>query len=209
MYTMEQKRTRRNKKLVVLVTIGPLLLVLITGFIAYKNLQADVAPEASKPLFTFEESKAQGWWAADNWYSTSESTNDSQDDKSLIVGRNFFSGTREQPGTCFAMYFYKEGKVDVAAEIRNIEENTKNQDGSKGIQKLGTHNYAMQTPDGTKEFTLHQYELIGADAAQSAKGNQYAFVPLDKGYIEIRSICETAEQLSEAQSVFEAVRLEK
>lgn len=206
MYTMEQKRTPRNKKLIALVTVGPLLLALVSGFIAYKNLQAEITPQESKPLFTFEESKAPGLWAADNWHGSSGAE---ASDESTITGRNFFTGTREQPGTCFVMYFYKKGSVDVASAIEKIANESANKDAGESMQKLGTLNYAMQTIDGTKEFELHQFNLVGGSANQTASGIEVGFIPLSEGYIEIRGNCENAEQLEQTLPVFEAVGLKK
>lgn len=207
---MEEKRLPRNKKLTALVIITPIAVAIATILILLTTLQAQPAPEITKPLFTFNESAAPGWWAAENWHgSNDDSTVDQADDKSLITGRNYASGTREQPGTCFVMYFYKEGSVDVASAIQEITDKSANKEAGESMQKLDTHNYTLQTFEGTKDFELHQYNLVGGEANQTASGIEVAFIPLDDGHVEIRGYCEKADQLEQTLNIFKAVELKK
>lgn len=209
-HTMEEKRPPRNKKLVTLLIFTPIIVAVTTILLLLNTLQTQFAPEAPKPLFTFNESSAPGWWAAENWHGSNDGSNVEQgEDKSLITGRNYFSGTREQPGTCFVMYFYKEGTVDAGSAIQDITDKSADKEAGESMQKLGTHNYTLQTFNGVKNFELHQYELVGGEANQKASGIEVAYVPLNEGYVEIRGHCEKADQLNQTLPLFEAVSLKK
>ena len=54
----------------------------------------------------------------------------------------------------------------------------------------------MDTPEGSKELTLSQYDLQGAEGEKMLRGAAFGYVDLSKSYIEVRAYCDTAEDLN-------------
>lgn len=199
-------RTSKNKK-PVLIGIGVVFVAAIIAGLAFffinKNPKADADTADKSSAFSLDASKTTGWWAADNNWPSAEPK--SQD--ATIVQMTVAQGTKEQPGTCFVMYFYKPGTVDAEAEANRYKEGASTD--TVTVQEKESKQFTMQTSDGAKEFKLHQYQLVGSGAGQLASGVQLGYVPLSDGYVEIRGHCESYEQLSGASTVFEAVSLKQ
>jgi len=118
---------------------------------------------------------------------------------------NINAGTATQPGTCFIMHFYKAGSIDVTAALQALK--TESAGDTEGLlfTELATHPMTINTSEGTKDYTLYQYEFSGPASKSMAKGSQFAYVPLKDGYIEIKGYCEVASDLANTIPAFSAV----
>ena len=65
----------------------------------------------------------------------------------------------------------------------------------------------MNTPEGDKEYQLHQYDTNNKDDTYK-KGTALGFISLSNGHIEVRSTCWQASQLDDTLPVLRAIRLE-
>lgn len=208
----------KNKKHAILVSL--LILSLIAAAVAGIWILAQDEPttkaqdkntQQQKPAFVFDKTKAPGWWSGgNNWpdikdFTSGHVTKDDISVASISVGQ----GEYGKPGNCFVDYYYWDKNVDptqalIAMEERSIKGMTNVQ-----LTPRGVHPLKIDTPEGTKEYQLHQYEFTGAGSSTFAKGAQFGYIPLTKGHIEIRSYCNTADQLPNTATPLTAVSLKK
>lgn len=203
---------KKQKILYIVVGVVGVLVVLGLAF-ALNSDQILRAIGVSKPapIFTFNESKAPGWWAAENHNSQTTAGENYQGsepiDKLPVASINIFKGKEGEYATaCFVMFSYYDYKADVA-QLKNDKENEVSV--STSMKKIGEENAAIETFGVTKNFTLTKYELIGADAENAMKGMSYGWVDLDDGYISVSGVCPTGVELDSTLSASSAISLVK
>ena len=198
-----------KRKILVIASIAILLIVTtVVALYFWQTQQADGAPVANKPSFAFDHSKAPGWWSAgNNWPDIKDFTGDQVTATDLPVADiAVHHGTETKPdSSCFVMAFYQKGSVDLASELKKRETGMQSAgENPKLLTQVGTSMLSINTPEGAKEYTLYKYNL---DMPQTQKGNAFGFIPLTSGYIEVRSVCPTAEQLAITLPALTAVAL--
>jgi len=190
-----------------------------------------------KPKFVFDTEKFPDWATVGNVYTNPDDITDdfqgSKDDLPL-AGMNVNQCERgsncvkliercepwseDKPAckklaqstmntNCFVSVFYNERKVDPEQEVVKFIDNV-NSFGGMTIQEVGTKTLTMLTPEGRKEYTLHNYKYKNQGSDTIKQGNAIGYISLSNGHIDIRSICTEASQVDETISVLSAIRLE-
>ena len=201
---------RRSKKFKVILVIVLILATLSATMAALWITAQTVKTEVPAPSFSFDTSKAPGWWTPGN-YETSDADLDQKTDADIplpIASINAFTGKQgEVKDACFVMAFYHDGQVDIPTVLE--ERKTGMIQGSSdvaSVQAIATTQQTMQTPKGIKEYTYHQFDL-NLPGQNIQKGNAFGFITLEKSYIEIRGVCPTAEMLTTTIPAIESISL--
>lgn len=108
---------------------------------------------------------------------------------------------------CFASVQYKPGTVGVAAE----HEKKQASDTDLGLTStlIATLTATLQTGEGQKQYQLHQYSVSGTAGGQKVKGGQeFGYLQLPNGYIEIEGHCDTADQLPATIPALQAIEFD-
>lgn len=108
---------------------------------------------------------------------------------------------------CFVSVFYNDRKVDPEREVAKYIEHNKSF-GTMAIQEAGAKSLKMNTPEGSKEYTLHYYDYQDKSGETIKHGNAIGYISLSGGHIDIRSICSETNQLDETLPILSAIRLE-
>lgn len=207
---MNKNKLSKNKK----VTVATSLLVLIGlaagSFLFWPNTKQDVASAEpiSKPFFSFDKDRANDWWThGNNWPDIKEYTgNQITDDDLPVADIVVFRGKQGEFGDkCFVTAMYNKGPVDTTAAVQKRKVAlSDNQNGLPVVTSTGASTLKMQTPEGSKEYTMHRFNV---DAPNIQQGNEFGFIPLTEGHIEVRGVCPTADMLSETDAVLTAITL--
>lgn len=206
---MKKINISRKRKIIV----GALLLLVISTasiFIFITNSASkNVSTAINGPAFIFEATKAQGWWGGESNYPKDEITEDFQGDISELpnASMSVSKGTQEVPEPCFVNYFYWKNSVDIEVAFADMKERTISGDKGLSLDEIGSRVLAFETFEGSKEYTLHQYEIVGSPSNSIARGIELGYVPLSSGYIEIRGYCEVASRLVDTVTALSAVKL--
>lgn len=205
-------QTFRKKPYLVVIIAGVILLVAafsVYYFFTHESSKAEERQTVSG-AFSFDQQIAPGWSASSNIYPTDGLTDDFQGDvESLpVVSMNIFEGTQQTPGSCFVMYSYYDKPAGDEQSVAGFEASTLK--GSEhALKLLGTYDYTMQTPESAQPLKIHQYYLEGGEKSNLSTGVQYGVVLQTNGYIEVKSYCETPDQLDKTLPVFRAVTLNR
>jgi len=164
------------------------------------------------PIFVFNQSKASGWWSAENYNSQASMVKEKDYqgsdpiEKLSVASMNLFKGKKGDSMTaCFVMFSYYDYHTDLA-KLKAEKDAGASQGGMK-FQNVGDIQSSINTPDGIKPYTLTKYELSGPGAETSMKGMSYGWVELNKGYIQVSGVCPTAAELDETTEVSDAISL--
>ncbi len=183
--------------------------LIVTAIFVYLNSgRATLTAQPKQPTFSFDTTKAPGWWSPGNYSSTAEDAKNYQGDTKLPVASiNAFKGAQgNTQDACFVIASYQEGTVDSAAMLAN---KTKPSDDTSTDTSTyvptGTSEETIQTHEGAKTYSLHQYDLKSPTPVQ--RGNAFGYVQLSKGYVQITSICPTAEDLADTEEALNAISL--
>jgi hypothetical protein len=206
----------KNKRnwLISIASVG-ILAILGALFVLNSNqILLAVGVTQPTPAFSFNESKASGWWAAEN-YNSQVSMSKEKDyqgdepiDKLSVASMNVFKGKKGDNATaCFVMFSYYDYKTDIAR--LKAEKDAGTRQGDSEFQNVGDVQSTISTPEGVKSYTLTKYELSGPGTENSMKGMSYGWVELDKGYIQVSGVCPTAVELGDTVQISEAVSLAK
>lgn len=171
----------------------------------------DKNTQQQKPAFVFDKTKAPGWWSGgNNWPDIKDYEGNQMTKEDLpVADLSASQGEPNKPSDCSVSYFYWDKIVDPAQALVAMEERSIK--GTTNVQLIprGVHPLKIDTPEGTKEYQLHKYEFTGAGSSTFAKGAQFGYIPLTKGHIEIRSYCNTADQLPDTVTPLTAVSLKE
>jgi len=190
----------RSKKERLVMTPVAVLLAVIFFFVAlYGQGQQLTSSASAAPAFSFDTQKAPGWWTPGNY-------NASADEAAPIASITAFQGEKgATTNSCFVMAFYQKGDIDAASELQARKDGLVIGDAKATIEMLGASQQTMQTPEGLKEYTLHQFNLLTASQVQ--KGNEFGFIKLSDSYIELRGICPTGDMLAATVPALNALSL--
>jgi hypothetical protein len=106
---------------------------------------------------------------------------------------------------CFVAVEYKAGTVDAAAELQSIQDDLVSNEYI--FTPVTTQQVTIQTADGPQQYELHQSAVTSPGGTSQLKGGQeFGYLPLAKGYLEIEGYCDTADQLPVTIPALEALR---
>jgi hypothetical protein len=210
---MANKKYKHSKKIIV----GILSLVIISvagigiALTITDNRNSNKTAEVSdKPSFHYDSAKSPGWYSGGNrWpnlddYEGGQVTEDDLEVASISVSK----GEQGKPSDCFVNYFYWDKPIDdPVIALQKMKAFTIGESKTLTLEDSATHVVSIDTPDGTKEFQLHQYTLAGQGSEQLAKGAQFGYIPVSKGYIEIRGYCNESSQLAATLPAVQSVSL--
>jgi len=196
----------KNIKLLIIISLTFLLIAAAIGTTIWYKVDA---LQDKYPLFSFDQSQEPGWWSPGSYKTTPEDIenyekNKQDPDSSMpLASISAFKGKKGDYGdVCFVMAFYQKGTIDIANTLKEVL-NTK--DDSMTVNPTGTTQLSMLTPEGKKDYVLHQYDYVTASAIQH--GNEYGFIQLSDGYIKITGVCPTADMLPSTQAALSAISL--
>lgn len=216
-------RKVKNKKILILVTVISLLVIMagVAGFIIQDGIVAEAGKEVSdknkgKPRFVYDYAQQEGWLTAGNvWHDPADAADSTIEVEwpiaDISVHRCKVASQCEIPekdtigGDCFVTASYNKSQVDPQKAVaEKIEENRKF---DMTVQEVGVKTLTMSTPEGTKEYQLHKFDFaVGGD--EILRGNALGFIALNKGHIDVRSVCAETSQLDETLPALQAIRLE-
>jgi hypothetical protein len=198
---MVNKTYSYSKKLI--ISISALVVIGAIGvgvmFIITNNRELVKTAEVSdKPAFHYDRATSPGWYGGvNNWPNMDDYTGDQiAKDDLPVVSTTVSQGESGKPSDCFVNYFYWDKQIDPVVALEEMKKFTVGAGDALYLETITTHTISMDTPEGVKEFQLHQYNLAGSGSDQVAKGAEFGFVPLSKGYIDIRGYCNQSSQLS-------------
>lgn len=202
----------KNKSLKNKIIILSAVVAVVTagGVLAY-NLSVQAASKnsaVSTASFEFDASKAPGWWAAENTNPDTSSQNPDTASKMPTARRVIAQGTRDKPtGDCFVMYSYFANSSKNPNEV--LTQITAPSDpstpGAFTLELKKTTDHSMKVANSDVSFPLHQYDKVSPDTTNMSTGEEYAVLKAGTGYIEIRGVCKTVDQLSVTTPVLSAV----
>jgi hypothetical protein len=110
---------------------------------------------------------------------------------------------------CFAAVNYEPGVVNIAAELKKFQSTAGE---GHTIAAVGTKAMTMKTPDGVKQYQLHQFHTSNPASATSAmeramEGNDLGYLQLTNGYVKIVGNCETMAQLPTVIPALQALEI--
>lgn len=203
---MIRKIHSKNKKLTIIISIAFVLIAAAIGTTIWYKVYAF---EAKYPLFTFNQSQEPGWWSPGSYKTTPEDIENYEKNKQdpgssmPLASISAFKGKKGDYGdVCFVMAFYQKGTIDITSTLKEVV-NTR--DDSMTVKLTGTTQLSMLTPEGKKDYVLHQYDYVTASAIQH--GNEYGFIQLSDGYIKITGVCPTADMLPSTEAALSALSL--
>lgn len=161
------------------------------------------------PVFVFNQAKAPGWWAAENYNSQASSTEDDEEgepiDKLPVASMNLFKGKKGDNATaCFVMFSYYNYKADVAQLKKDKDSESL---ASTSMKKIGEDSLLFDALGKDTSFVLTKYELIGPDSENSMKGMSYGWVDLGDGYLSVSGVCPTGAELDDTFTAISAIKL--
>lgn len=232
MNTKNQKA--KNKKIsTIFIAIGLLLVVSATlGFMFQDKIKAAVTDvvasveNSNKPKFAFDGTKLPDWASSGNTYQDSDpittisvaQCTEGSNCSSLVekcrvqVDKSNQSCQKLEQYTakgCDVHAYYSSGSINPDTAVKDqLKEWSSYSDGfSLTPTEVGVKTLTMNTPEGDKEYQLHQYDTNNKDDTYK-KGTALGFISLSNGHIEVRSTCWQASQLDDTLPVLRAMRLE-
>lgn len=176
------------------IAVFLILALVVSGFLFWKH--HNLPKVVTYPIFSFDQSKAPDWWSGGNSSPELSETEESQridQDPLPAASITAFQGTMQTPGACFIMAFYNDNKTDLAQLLKDRESGMiVGQSDPSVLKQIDSTRHSIETFQGTKDYTLSRYDL---DLAQVQRGNAFGFIEMSDGYIEIRAVCKTAEDL--------------
>lgn len=191
----------KHKKRSLIIIICSVLLVVVTAMalLFWHNSQSDHNNQRPSLSFSFNRASAPEWWSGGSTFRQPSDPIDTPEASILI-----FSGTKEQLGNCFVMAFYNKGSVNVENTLKQREIGLVRGEDATKLHRIASPLQTLKTPEGTKSYTLYQYNFDIPDVQQ---GNEFGFIPLKNGYVEVRGICPTSSLLHDTTVPLSALEL--
>ena len=156
-----------------------MLIIIAVSCIAY-FIHSKAAAPVQKPVAEqsmFEFTGAEGWRKGPTNATSMALFSPTNDD-----------GTSE----CFTSIEYKTGIIDVPAELE--KQQTSVASSGATISPINTQATFIGTNAGQKPYETHYYTIRGGDE-QLMGGLGLGYLQFSKGFVEVESHCNTAEQL--------------
>lgn len=192
-----------------IIAFGIAVLIGIIGLSAYLQTR----PQKSDPLpkFSFDQSKASGWWGRDsiNVQEVARTTNYTGNEpieKLPVADTTIFHGTTEQAAAdgCFVSYSYYDYALEDEKAAYDSYFGDKASEGK--LESFAPIKLSLSTFEGNKEYDLQQYRFV-IEGQNNLQGYQVGFIPLASGYVRTEGVCKTYEELAQILPVMGSVRL--
>lgn len=213
---MVKTNKAKNKRnwYIVISGVGIIAVLGVLFMLNSNQILRAVGVSKPAPIFTFNESKASGWWAGEN-YNSKEAEASAEDyqgtepiEKLPVASINVLKGKQGEYATaCFVMFTYYDYQTDITKLKAEKDAGTPQVDSK--FHNIGDVQSNISTPDGIKSYTLTKYELSGPGTDNSMKGMSYGWIELGKGYIQVNGVCPTAAELEDTLQISEAISLVK
>jgi hypothetical protein len=105
-----------------------------------------------------------------------------------------------RPNDCFVSTEYHNSTIDAAAKLQSHIDMLRQ---GSSVTEIGSKSLTLNTSTGKMQYELHQYHVVGDGLLG---GEEFAYVPLSKGYLKIQGYCDTPEQLAATIPALEAVK---
>lgn len=106
---------------------------------------------------------------------------------------------------CFVSTEYKPGTVTVSARLQKIQTDLTSM--GYTITPNETLTIELRSNEGPKQYQLHQYAVAGVGSAGQVKGAQeYGYLQLSDGYVEIEGYCDATDQLPATLPALQAIK---
>ncbi len=222
MSTKNQKS--KSKKLSIIITIGLLLVAgIVLGLVFQDKIKADTDTATSnKPRFVFDAARFPDWASTGNTQQDTDTIavigatqcTEGSGCSSLVeecranIDKNDQSCQKLEQytaGGCMVSAHYLSGTINPDTVVK--DELEKWSSFGNMPEEVGVKSLSMNTPDGDKTYRFYQYDTNNTQGKYK-RGSAFGFIPLNSGYIEVRSVCWEASQLENALPILNAIRLE-
>lgn len=217
-----RKQTNHLHKSKLFIAVAVTALVAMVGtaaWIWYQEAQFTPTTQqnAHSIKFVYDNEKTPGWWTAGNRHpepnamdaNTPEDVELPVADMSLHqckVANKCSNFEHDTVGAhCFVSTSYMEGAIQPDKAISDMI--SQNEEWGVTVNQVATTPLTMNTPEGDKSYTLHQFDYIRSGGEKLKQGNAQGYIPLSTGYIDIRAVCDEAGQLNEATPALDAISL--
>lgn len=201
-----------TKRLTTVITLALFAIGIIAGFVFWhKNANDEAGVTQARPKFVFDNAAFPGWWTVGNAHPQDTAGNKAGNMPISSISIHQCKEDAECSeetalGNCFVGADYFKGTIDpeqaIAEKIKQIESLD-----DTTIREIDIKPHAMHTIEGDKNYQLHQYDYE-TGTYTILRGSAFGYIPLNNGYIEVRSICTDANQLDATLPVLSAIRLE-
>lgn len=117
---------------------------------------------------------------------------------------NFFQAANKN-GTCLITIFHRKGAINVATKVKQNEASFV-KDGYS-IKQVDTKTLTLKTATGPRQYELHQYHVTGDGIGWKMNpGQEFGYIPLSKGYLDVRGYCDSVEQLQATIPALRAIK---
>lgn len=205
------KPKKSKKALIIGAVVIALAILLVGGYFAFSFffMKADPKnPENLHPYFSFDASKAPGWF--DGMNSSSKGAVVTEDTPfapkvsfTIMEGE---SPTNPKQNGCFIMYFLFDASTSI--EAREQYKHRFDDVPQSGVQteETGIVRASLVTPEGTKSFDLHQQHYVN-NSEPIMEGGATGYVSLTDGFIEVQAICKTIGDIPGITAIIPSVTL--
>lgn len=211
-----KQHSKHKKRIFLAVFFGVTLLVTIAVIFILRGSPPDsleTAKDSGEPSFSFDSTRAQGWWSAGNRAPATNAIDGPEMDTSELPIADI-SVHEEKTDTatssgCFVSFSYYAVSIDPAATLQ--AKAAQITEGRSGIvvNAVGVQDAQIVTPEGVKAYKVHQYALEGSPSQNILRGAQFAYVPIQSGHIQVFGYCKKASDLAKTTPVLSAVSLSK
>jgi len=200
---------KHKKKFIVAASFGVLVTLSLVFVLNSNQILRAIGVSKPAPVFTFNESKAPGWWATENYNSQASSMEDDQGSEPIdtlpVASMNLFKGKKGDNATaCFVMFSYYNYKAHVTQLKKDKDSESL---ASTSMKKIGEDSLLINALGKDSSFVLTKYELIGPDSENSMKGMSYGWLGLGDGYLSVSGVCPTGVELDDTFTAISAIKL--
>jgi hypothetical protein len=167
------------------------ILIAAFGLVGMERNRTDAAPSVKNAASTvnsqFSFTGASGWWRG--------ATNET----SMALFSNDHS--------CFTSVQHKTGTVDDAVELKKIQTSLAGSGYTSTL--VASQMTTVQTNSGSQQYKLYQYNVATPTGGTQVEGGQeYGYLQLSTGYLEVQGNCNTASELSTTLPALQAVKFD-
>lgn len=207
-----------KKRLIIPTLLALVAIAIVLGFVFKDDIDSTLFNarhlnyDDNKPTFKFDDNRFSGWWSSGNTYTTNEDYDQALDKEAVLPASSLAIHEDSEPNSsnkaCFVNYSHYEHTVDTAIALDKFKQQTiKGRESNLILEEVNVQSLEINTHEGPKQYQLHQFDMQGAHTGNLLRGISYGHIPLSKGYVDIRSYCNSAEDLPKVLHVLSAVEI--
>ena len=222
---------------ITLVVIGLVLALGAAGYFIFHDkieasatdIKADI-DHSGDPSFAFDNAKFPDWASAGNvWSDAADGAENDAPIATISVaqctpnshcgelvekcrpnkGKGSACGQlqRDTADGCNIHLSYMKHSINPDMALADeVKQQTSFNDGT-AMREVGVKTVQIDTPEGTKQYQLHEYDVTHGTDTTYKRGDALGFVSLTDGHVEVQIVCNAASQLDETLPVLSATRL--